>query len=62
MAALAGFDIARYRPALVCIEAGRRARKKQTTEWFEKHDYQRIDAYLPYDSVNLYFRPKTSSQ
>lgn len=62
MAALAGFDIARYRPALVCIEAGRQGRKKQATEWFEGHGYERVDEYLRHDAVNLYFRPKADAQ
>ena len=56
-AALAGFDIARFRPALVCIEASPQIRA-QITSYFNEHGYERIDAYLAYDSVNWYYRPK----
>lgn len=56
--ALAGFDIKRFRPELICIEAGRdfdyRAKLKR---YFARHGYQRIDEYLPSDPVNWYFRP-----
>jgi FkbM family methyltransferase len=55
--ALAGFDIRRFRPELVCIEASLSVRE-QIEAYFAAHDYERIDAYLEYDSVNWYYRPK----
>jgi FkbM family methyltransferase len=58
-AALAGFDIERFRPDLVCIEASGSVRD-QLTSYFDAHGYERIDEYLAYDSVNWYFRPVAS--
>lgn len=55
-AALAGFEIDRFKPALVCIEAHPPV-QKQITEYFKQHHYQRIDAYLRYDHLNWYFKP-----
>lgn len=55
-AALAGFDIERFRPEIVCIEAPEDPRK--ILPHFDKHGYERIDRYLEYDDVNWYFRPK----
>jgi FkbM family methyltransferase len=55
-AALAGFDIERYRPELVCIEAARSIRHLLMA-YFTDHGYERIDAYLPFDTVNWYFTP-----
>jgi len=55
--ALAGFDIRKYAPKLVCIEAGGAVRH-QLLEYFEKNDYERIDRYLEHDSSNWYFTPK----
>ena len=55
-AALAGFDIERFRPELVCIEASASI-LDQLLSYFAEHGYERIDAYLEYDSVNWYFRP-----
>jgi FkbM family methyltransferase len=54
--ALAGFDIQKYRPRLVCIEASPEIRDA-IMQYFTTHGYERIDQYLPYDSVNWYFRP-----
>jgi FkbM family methyltransferase len=56
-AALAGFDIAKYRPQLVCIEAHDAVQDALTT-YFAGHGYERIEEYLDYDKVNWYFRPK----
>lgn len=56
-AALAGFDIAKYRPALVCIEAAEVVREPIAT-YFVTHGYERIDEYLKHDEVNWYFRPR----
>ena len=54
--ALAGFDIERYRPELVCIEAGRTTRARLLA-YFNRHGYERIEGYLAHDSLNWYFRP-----
>lgn len=60
-AALAGFDIERYRPALVCIEANKRVRERLLA-YFAAHGYERIDAYLAVDEINWYFRPSVGSK
>ena len=57
--ALAGFDIERFQPELVCIEATPGIRK-QLLEYFGAHGYERIDRYLEYDKINWYFKAKTS--
>jgi FkbM family methyltransferase len=58
-AALAGFDIERFRPELVCIEVAKRTREPLLA-YFSAHGYERIDAYLAVDEVNWYFRPAPS--
>jgi FkbM family methyltransferase len=55
-AALAGFDIERYRPELVCIEVGGQASAK-IAPYFEKHGYRRIGEYARHDRVNWYYTP-----
>ncbi len=55
--ALAGFDIKRFAPKLVHVEASPH-RKEELAAYFAKHDYVRIDAYLKYDAINWYFIPK----
>jgi FkbM family methyltransferase len=57
-AALAGFDIKKYRPELVCIEVARKNRES-VIEYFRANDYERIDAYDEQDDVNWYFRPRS---
>lgn len=57
--ALAGFDIARFRPRLVCIEA-KPAVREQILAYFAGHDYERIERYLARDQVNYYFKPKAA--
>lgn len=57
--ALAGFDIQKYKPRLVCIEASPELHEA-LLQYFTSHGYERIDEYLPYDSVNWYFRPARS--
>ena len=57
-AALAGFDIERFRPELVCIEAP--AEAEPILGWFDSHGYERIERYLAHDTVNWYFRPKAA--
>ena len=55
-AALRGFDIERFRPALVCIESHGRT-QDVLYEYFVSHGYERLDDYLAYDPVNWYFAP-----
>jgi FkbM family methyltransferase len=54
--ALAGFDIDRFRPALVCIESHPQVRQ-QILEYFAAHDYVLLGQYLRIDPHNLYFTP-----
>ena len=56
-AALAGFDIQRFRPELVLIEA-RGENQGVVMEYFDSHGYERIEAYLSNDMLNWYFRPR----
>jgi len=56
-AALAGFDIERFRPELVCIEVLPFVRDR-IADYFERHGYERIEKYIPYDEVNWYYTPK----
>lgn len=56
-AALRGFDINRFQPELICIEAGLTVREP-ISKYMSEHDYERIDAYLKYDKVNWYYAPK----
>ena len=55
-AALRAFDLQRYAPGLLCIEAHGRT-QDAIYEWMVTHGYRRIDSYLAYDSVNWYFEP-----
>ncbi len=54
--ALAGFDIDRFRPALVCIEAHVEVRQT-ILDYFASHGYVVVGDYLRADSRNLYFAP-----
>jgi len=56
-AALAGFDIERYRPALVCIEMHKRV-KKPILEYFALHGYGLLEKYKDFDPANSYFAPR----
>ncbi len=57
--ALAGFDIARFQPELVCIEQQPvLSAKAEVFTYFQKHGYELIDEYLSYDKINWYFREK----
>ncbi|MEE2678947.1 MAG: FkbM family methyltransferase [Myxococcota bacterium] len=59
--ALAGFDIEKYRPELVCIEHSwdyDREYNDALLAWFEKHGYEKLERYESYDSVNWYFAPR----
>ncbi len=52
--ALAGFDIQRFKPKLVCIEAAP-ATRISILEYFNSHGYKRIEEYEKHDKVNWYF-------
>jgi FkbM family methyltransferase len=54
-AALAGFDIEKYKPELVCIEAAV-IHRDTIAGYFEQHGYERIDEKR--DTTNWYFKPK----
>jgi FkbM family methyltransferase len=56
--ALAGFDVERFRPELVCVEWFHAGREKLRS-YFAAHGYERIERYLPYDTVNDYYTPKS---
>jgi FkbM family methyltransferase len=58
-AALAGFDIDRFKPRLVCIEAHVKSdvKEKKILTYFSEHGYELIEDYLPHDQVNWYFTP-----
>jgi FkbM family methyltransferase len=53
---LAGFDVGRFKPALVCIEAHADVRQ-QILEYFARHAYVVVGKYLQVDTLNLYFSP-----
>jgi len=55
--ALAGFDIDRFRPELVCIEAHPQVRQ-QLLDYFAGHRYVVVGKYLRADINNLYFTPQ----
>jgi FkbM family methyltransferase len=54
--ALKGFEIERFRPALVCIEAHPEVRQ-QILDYFQRHRYVVVGKYLRLDTANLYFAP-----
>jgi FkbM family methyltransferase len=54
--ALAGFDVERFRPELVCIEAHPQVRQ-QILDYFARHHYIVVGKYLRADVNNLYFSP-----
>ena len=54
--ALAGFDVGRFRPELVCIEAHSEVRQ-QILDYFARNGYVIVGRYLPADEHNLYFTP-----
>lgn len=58
-AALRGFDIQRFKPDLVCIEAGNETVRAFIAHYFPEHGYERIDEYLKHDTVNWYYRRKS---
>ncbi|HEX2457475.1 MAG TPA: FkbM family methyltransferase, partial [Vicinamibacterales bacterium] len=52
--ALAGFDIERFKPTLVCVEAHPEVRQ-QILDYFAQHHYVVVGKYLRADAQNLYF-------
>jgi hypothetical protein len=54
--ALAGFDIDRFKPSLVCIE-GHQEVRQAILDYFARHGYVIVGKYLRSDPVNLYFAP-----
>jgi len=57
---LAGFDIGRFTPSLVCIEAHPEVRQ-QILDFFTGHNYVVVGKYLRADIENLYFMPLKAS-
>jgi FkbM family methyltransferase len=55
--ALAGFDIDRFRPKLVCVEAHPEVRQ-QILDYFARHHYVVVGKYLRADVNNLHFTPE----
>jgi FkbM family methyltransferase len=53
---LAGFDLRRFRPALVCIEAHPEVRQP-ILDYFTQRGYVIVAKYLRADTHNLYFKP-----
>ena len=54
--ALAGFDIERFRPALLCVES-HPAVRQAILDYFFRHRYVVLGKYLRADAENLYFAP-----
>jgi hypothetical protein len=54
--ALRGFDIQRFRPQLVCIEAHPEVRQ-EILDYFARNGYVVVGKYLRADIWNLYFTP-----
>jgi FkbM family methyltransferase len=54
--ALQGFDIARFKPSLVCVEALLPVRQ-QILNYFAAHGYVLVGKYVWVDFENLYFAP-----
>ncbi len=55
--ALSGFDIQRFAPELVCVEAHLPIRE-EIELYFKERGYNRIDQYLLVDAVNWYYTPE----
>jgi FkbM family methyltransferase len=58
--ALKGFDIDRFKPALVCIEALSPVRQ-QILDYFARHGYVLEGRYIWVDRENFYFKPLPST-
>lgn len=57
---LAGFDLKRFAPELVCIEAHPEVRQA-ILDYFTARDYVIVGKYLRTDTQNLYFMPRGHS-
>jgi FkbM family methyltransferase len=55
--ALAGFDIDRFRPYLLCVEVTWRTRQ-EIHAYFDQHHYSRIEAFFQLDPHNEYYAPQ----
>ncbi|MGH9176875.1 MAG: FkbM family methyltransferase, partial [Vicinamibacterales bacterium] len=55
--ALKGFDVARFKPSLVCIE-GLLPVRQAILDYFAEHGYVLIGNYMWVDRENLYFTPR----
>lgn len=56
--AFAGFDIERFQPELVVVEG----KDPAVRQYLERHGYDLLERYEPYDPVNRYFaRPPTAA-
>jgi len=55
--ALAGFDVDRFKPSLVCVESHPEVRQ-QILDYFAAHNYVVVGKYLQMDQHNLYFQPR----
>lgn len=56
--ALSGFDVRRYRPALVCIEVGFDDTREWAKRWFRHNGYVRLRQYVEFDDLNWWFTPR----
>lgn len=52
---LAGFDLERFKPRLVCIECA--IAPREVLDHFARHGYELIERYRRFDPVNWYFQP-----
>jgi FkbM family methyltransferase len=59
--ALAGFDIDRFKPSLVCIE-GLLPVRQHILDYFTRHGYVLVGKYMWVDLENLYFTPLPGGQ
>jgi len=66
-AALAGFDIKRFQPKLVCVEVDRASKVNPGSTglieaYFRTNGYQRVEKFVPLDPANWYFAPAGSGR
>jgi FkbM family methyltransferase len=59
--ALSGFDVARFKPSLVCIEGLLQVRQ-QILDYFARNGYVLVGRYMWVDQENLYFAPLPAAQ
>jgi FkbM family methyltransferase len=55
--ALAGFDIKRFKPDLVHVEASPH-RQEELRKYFDENGYRLIEEYAAYDATNWYLTPR----